>query len=317
MRILVTGANGMVGRQVMATCKRYGWVAEGYGSLEYDLRDPMQTEALFEQHKPTHVIHLAARVGGVKMNMDNQAEMFHDNVFINANVLRQCEKEIVKKAISVMSTCVYPDKVSYPISEKDLHNGEPHSTNFAYAYAKRMLDVQSRAINEKVGFVKCVTAIPNNIYGEYDNYDLVNSHVVPALTRKIYEARLVNSPSVTLWGTGEPEREFTYSRDIANNLIWLLFHYQENEPINIGTTDTITIKNLAKTIASMVEYKGEILWDTTKPTGQLKRPMNNNKFQRYFKDNEGELYTYMPLSSGLGRAVAWFVANYNSSEIRR
>ena len=183
-----------------------------------DLRSSSQAKSLFNTTKPDYVIHLAAKVGGVKANTEYLGDFYRENLLINTNVLECCRVNDVKKVVSLLSTCVYPDNVSYPLTEEQIHNGEPHPSNFAYAYAKRMLDVQSRSYRKQYG-CSFITAIPNNLYGPHDNFHLEDSHVIPAMIRKIWEAKLKNE-NVILWGDGTPLREFTYSEDVGKILFY-------------------------------------------------------------------------------------------------
>ena len=216
MKILITGGTGMVGsafehiypKRNIIICPR-----------TYDLRNSQHAQRVLQNIHPDAIIHLAAKVGGVKANMEYLGDFYRDNVLINTNVLEAARKFKVKKVVSLLSTCVYPDEVNYPLTEDQIHNGPPHPSNYAYAYAKRMLDIQSRAYRDQYG-CNFITAIPNNLFGEHDNFDLENSHVLPAIIRKVYEAKL-NGTNVSLWGDGSSLREFTYSRDLAEILLFL------------------------------------------------------------------------------------------------
>ena len=184
--ILVTGGTGMVGVALQKLIPDAIFI----GSKHFDLKSKEEVSKMFAYYEPEYVIHLAAKVGGVKANKDFLADFYYDNIMINTNVL-ECAKDYkVKKLLSLLSTCIYPDSVCYPLLEKNIHEGEPHESNFAYAYAKRMLDVQSRAYREQHG-CNFITAVPNNLFGENDNFDYNNSHVIPAIIRKIYEAKLL------------------------------------------------------------------------------------------------------------------------------
>ena len=274
------------------------------GSKEGDLRDPHATRFMMIEYRPAAVIHLAAKVGGIKANMDYLGDFYKDNILINTNVLEASRLYNVKKVISLLSTCIYPDKVSYPLTEDQIHNGPPHKSNYAYAYAKRMLDVQSRAYREQYG-CNFITAVPNNLFGENDNFDLENSHVIPAMIRKMYEAKLKNE-SVTLWGDGSPLREFTYSKDLAEILLFLLEHYDEPQPINVGNTQEVSIKEVAQMIAEILEFRGEIIWDTTKPKGQLRKPSDNSKLLELgWREEE-----YMNFRKALTETCKWVILNY-------
>ena len=240
MKILITGGTGMVGSAFQKVKTDHELIR--VGSSQYDLTSASETWSMFEDIGPDAVIHLAAKVGGVKGNTDHVADFFFENTMINTNVLQTAKEFKVQKLVSLLSTCIYPDKVTYPLTEDKIHCGEPHRSNFGYAYAKRMLEVQSRAIRQQYG-LNYVTAVPNNIYGKNDNFDLANGHVVPAIIRKIHESN-INGNTPTFWGTGRPLREFTYSVDIARILLWMVENYNSPSPINIGNPGDISIYNL-------------------------------------------------------------------------
>jgi len=299
---LVTGGTGMVGNAIKDLLSKNKTVF--LSSNMCDLRNKISTQHLFNSVRPTHVIHLAAKVGGVKANYDYLGEFYYDNIRINTNVLEAARKVKVKKMVSLMSTCIYPDNVSYPLTEDQIHNGEPHYTNFAYAYAKRMLDVQSRAYREQYG-CNFITAVPNNLYGPYDNFDLKDSHVIPALIRKIWEAKL-NKSEVVIWGDGTPLREFTYSKDIAKALLFLLDNYDDKHPINIGNTEEYSIASLVENLCSLFGFRGDVVWDTSKMSGQHKKPSSNQKFI----DLGWDPNNYTSLEEGLKETCKWFRIRY-------
>ena len=259
---------------------------------------------MFKHLKPTKVIHLAARVGGVKANTEHLGQFYTDNIQINTNVLHCSMVYKVNKVLSLLSTCVYPDKVIYPLTEEQIHNGPPHESNYAYAYAKRMIDIQSRAYRKQYG-CNFITAVPNNLFGEHDNFDLNNSHVIPAMIRKMHDAKN-NNQDVVLWGDGTPLREFTYSKDLAQILLFLLDSYDEENPINIGNTNEYTIKQIAKLIANKVGFNGKIVWDTTKPNGQYKKPSDNSKLINLGFDKN----SYTDINIALTNVCNWYRLNY-------
>jgi GDP-L-fucose synthase len=299
-RLLVTGGTGMLG----STFKEVlGYEAILVGSKECDLRDPVMTDKLICVMKPDYIVHLAARVGGVKGNTDFVGEFFSDNILINTNVLSAAHKSNTKKVVSLLSTCVYPEEVRYPLTENQIHNGEPHPSNFGYAYAKRMLDVQSRAYRQQYG-CNFITAVPNNLYGESDNFHLEHGHVLPTIIRKVYEAK-ISDGEVRLWGDGSPLREFTYSEDIRDILLFLLENYDATDPINIGTTDEISIKDLCVIVCDILNYKGKVLWNTDMPAGQFKKPSSNKKLI-----DLGGVGEYTSIHEGVKKTCDWFVENY-------
>ena len=296
--VLITGGTGMVGTAFRELLPDAVYLS----SKDFDLRRPEEALRAFRIHRPQYVIHLAAKVGGIKANTDKMADFYLDNVRINTNTLEAARAFGVKKVVSLLSTCVYPDNVTYPLTEDQVQNGEPHESNFAYAYAKRMLDVQSRAYRQQY---KCnfVTAIPNNLFGEADNYHLENSHVIPAIMRKMYEANQ-KGHDVDLWGDGTPLREFTYAKDLVRALLILLEGYDEPEPINVGNTQEISIKDIAEAIAERVGFKGSINWQTNMPAGQHRKPSSTEKFQFLFN------IKYTPFDEALTKVCQWFIMNY-------
>jgi len=253
------------------------------------------------------VIHLAAKVGGVKANTEQVANFYMENANLNERILYSAHRSGANKVLSLLSTCVYPDApyINYPLTEDQLHLGPPHHSNFGYAYAKRMVDVMSRAYRQQYG-CNFITAIPNNLYGENDNFDLENSHVIPALIRKVWEAKINKEPSVFCWGDGSPLREFTYSEDIARILLFLMENYDEPEPINIGNTDEYSIKEVVEMICDILGYDGELEWQTDQPSGQYRKPSSNQKLL----DLGWKKEYYTPLKEGLKKTCDWFIISY-------
>ena len=299
-KILVTGGSGMVGYAL----REFIPDAQFISSSQFNLKDEIQCGAMFDKYKPDWVIHLAARVGGVKANHSYLADFYSENILINTHVLNCAAKRNVKKMLSMMSTCVYPAQTTYPLKEENIHKGEPHWTNFAYAYAKRMLDAHSRACREQYGS-NFITAIPNNMYGKNDNFHLEDSHVIPAMIRKMHEAKLRNT-SVELWGDGKPIREFTYARDIAKIILFLMDEYNEPDPINIGNTDSLSIGNLAASIKSVVGLEHPIEWNSDQLSGQHKKPSTNDRLINIgFNKSE-----YTKIETGLSETYDWFCKNY-------
>ena len=301
MRVLITGGTGMVGSAFnnLKTAHELIFVC----SKDYDLTSIKDTKRMFQDNSPDTVIHLAAKVGGIKANSDYMSEFLHKNMLINLNVLNSARIYKINKVVSLLSTCVYPDNPNYPLTEDQIHNGEPHESNFGYAYAKRMLEVQSRAIRKQYG-LKYITAIPNNIYGENDNFDLENGHVLPAIIRKVYEAKLTGSSPV-FWGSGRPLREFTYSYDIATALINLAENYEDVSPVNIGKTGEISILSVVEKICNILEFEGKVTWDIEKPEGQYRKPSDNNLFLNIYPN-----FKYTDINEGLQKTCNWFLNHY-------
>ena len=296
-RLLVTGGNGLVGSSIISDVKI---------GREYDLRSSDETNEMFNVHKPTHVIHCAGKVGGVGGNMNYKGEYFYDNIMINTNVIEGARKSGVEKLVCFLSTCVFPDNVEYPLTESKIHLGEPHSSNYPYAYAKRMADIQIRAYREQYG-LNYVSVIPTNIYGPNDNFSLTHGHVMPMLIHKLYLAQQNNSDFV-VWGSGTPLREFIYSKDIAKLSEWALDNYSESEPIIFSNSNEISIKDLVDLLVNEFNFKGKVIFDKTKPDGQFRKPSDNSKLKSYLPNFE-----FTPIEQGLKETINWFIENYDKT----
>jgi GDP-L-fucose synthase len=250
------------------------------------------------------IIHCAAKVGGVGANMNYKGEFFYNNIMMNTNVIEGARLSGVKNLVAFLSTCVFPDKVDYPLTEKKIHLGEPHFSNNAYAYAKRMTDVQIRAYNEQYG-LNYKSVIPTNIYGPNDNYDLENGHVLPALIHKCYLARENKTP-LKIWGSGKPLREFIFSKDVAKLTEWVLYNYNENEPIILSTSEEISIKEVVNVITELMNFKGDVIFDSSKPDGQFRKPSDNTKIKNYLPN-----FKFTPFYEGLKETIEFFENNYS------
>jgi len=300
-KILTTGTTGLLGSEIIALES----TAIGISSKECDLTETNHAILTLEDGQVDTVIHCAARVGGVKANTDYVADFFDDNVKMNMNVLDACRERNLK-LVSVLSTCIYPDApyVKYPLTEDQLHMGPPHPSNFGYAYAKRMLEVQSRAYRQQHG-CNFISVIPNNLYGPNDNYDLNSGHVIPALIRKFHEAIVSKKREVIIWGSGKPLREFTFARDAASIILWLAQNYDGELPVNIGNPQQVSIENLALTISGEMNYQGTIRFDTSKPDGQFKKPSSNEYLRSLGWKGE-----YTSLREGLKETIKSFRSRY-------
>ena len=275
-------------------------------SSQYDLRSEEECNAMFKKYCPECVIHLAARVGGVKNNQEHLGEFFYDNIKMNTNVLEYSRRYNVKKVVSLMSSCIFPDIIEHPLTEDKIHLGEPHISNFGYAYAKRALDIQSRAYRKQYG-CNFVTIVPNNLVGVNDNYDLNGSHVVPALIRKIYEAKK-NNTKATIWGDGSAWREFTSSKDIAKIIKLILEKYDYEYPLNVGNTQSHSIRQVVNMICDILGFRKEnIIWDVSQPTGQYLKPSCNKKFLGLTGWKKTD---YTPLKEVLEEVCEHFESNY-------
>jgi GDP-L-fucose synthase len=307
--LLVTGGSGLVGNAIQYCVKeKYNdFFSKTFylSSKDADLNNFEDTLNIFEKIIPTHVIHLAANVGGLYKNLYNKVEMFETNMLININVLRCCHKLNVDNLICCLSTCIFPDKTTYPIDETMLHNGPPHYSNNAYAYAKRMLECQCSYYNENFKRkYKCV--IPTNIYGPYDNYNLVNAHVIPALIHKCYISKQENKPFV-IKGSGKPLRQFIYSKDLAELILWTMFHYNDLDSIILSVSEKheISIKDVALTIAKEFNYDN-IIFDSSFEDGQYKKTASNEKLMKLYN------YKFTPFNIGIKESVSWFIRNFDN-----
>lgn len=296
-KLLVTGGNGLVGSAIDADVKI---------GREFDLTNTAQTQNAFELHKPTHVIHCAGKVGGLGGNMNYKGEYFYDNLMINTNVIEQARKSGVTNLVAFLSTCVFPDSIEYPLTEKKIHLGEPHSSNYPYAYSKRMSDIQIRAYREQYG-VKYTSVIPCNIYGPNDNFSLDHGHVIPMLMHKIYKAQQ-NKSELFIWGDGSPLREFIYSKDVARLAEWAVDNYDEVEPMILSTSEEISIAEVVELLVDAFNFKGAVRFDKTKPNGQHRKPSDNSKLKSYLPD-----FKFTPIEEGLKETVKWFIDNYETA----
>jgi GDP-L-fucose synthase len=225
---------------------------------------------------------------------------------INTNIIESSRIHNVKKLVSFLSTCVFPDNIEYPITEKKIHLGEPHFSNYPYAYAKRMADIQIRSYREQYD-LEYVSVIPTNIYGPNDNFSLDNGHVIPMLLHKMYNAQRDNTDFV-VWGSGNPLREFIYSKDIAKLSEWALENYNESEPIIFSNSNEISIKDLVDLLVNEFNFKGKVIFDKTKPDGQYRKPSDNSKLKSYLPNFE-----FTPIEKGLKETINWFIKNYENT----
>ena len=300
-RYLITGSAGMLGSSLRRLLVNEDAV---YLTREdADLTSFEATAALFRTHKPEFVIHCAAVVGGIGSNSIHSGDYFRKNILINLNVLEAARLAGVKRLISFMSTCVFPDKTEYPLKENNLHNGAPHPSNFGYAYAKRMLEVQSSAYRKEWN-CDFIVAIPTNMYGPHDDFALEGGHVIPSLIHRTY-LRQQEGSDLLAWGTGSPLREFVYVDDIAKLTLWALENYSEEEPIIFSSGVERSIKELVEIVAEKVKFTGKIVWDSTKPDGQFRKPSDTAKLCRLLPH-----FQFTPLDEGIEKSVAWFKANY-------
>lgn len=296
-KILVTGGTGLVGSR---------FIGDDYikvGSKDINLLNQNSIEEFLKGKNIDGIIHCAARVGGVKGNMTYPGEFTYENLKMNTGIIEEARKAGIRKMITFSSTCVFPDKVEYPLTPDKIHLGPPHSSNYGYAYAKRMAEIQMQSYREQYG-VNYFSVIPCNIYGPADNYHLEDGHVLPSLIHKFYLADLEGS-DVTIWGSGSPLREFIFSEDVAKLTRILFDNYTGGVPVIISSGYEISIRDVVEVIAREFNFKGNIIWDSSKPEGQFRKPSDNSIIRSIAPD-----FKFTPIEEGIHKSVKWFKDNY-------
>jgi GDP-L-fucose synthase len=306
-RVVVTGGAGFLGTFVVEKLRERGCnQVHVPRTTEYDLRERDHIIRLYEQVKPHIVIHLAAVVGGIGANQANPGRFFYDNAIMGIQLMEYARRAGVEKFVATGTICAYPKFCPVPFREDDLWKGYPEETNAPYGLAKKMMLVQAQSYREQYGF-NAIYLLPVNLYGPRDNFDLQTSHVIPALIRKFAEAKESGSEEVVLWGDGSPTREFLYVEDAAEGVLLATEAYDGPLPVNLGTGEETTIKDLAEMIAREVNYSGRFVWDTTKPNGQPRRCLDVSRAKELFG-----FEAVHRLRDGIPKTVAWFMANRGS-----
>ncbi|HTQ25744.1 MAG TPA: GDP-L-fucose synthase [Candidatus Binataceae bacterium] len=301
-RILVTGGAGFLGSFVIEELKRTGFsniIAPR--SSEFDLRQPQAIKALIGQARPQMIIHLAAVVGGIGANRENAGRFFYENLIMGVELMEQARLGGVDKFVAIGTVCAYPKFTPVPFREDDLWIGYPEETNAPYGLAKKMLLVQAQAYRQQYGF-NAIYLLPVNLYGPRDTFDPARSHVIPALIKKCVDAIECGAPRIEVWGTGSASREFLYVEDCARAIVLAASHYNGEEPVNLGAGREITIRDLAGLIARLTGFKGQIVWDPTKPDGQPRRCLDVSRAEREFNFRAATDF-----EEGLRRTVQWYV----------
>lgn len=305
-KIIVTGGSGLVGRGIESVSKEYSDIDFIFlSSKDCNLLNEEETHQYLKKHQPDVIIHLAATVGGLFKNMNEKVRMFEENMIMNMNLLRMAHRCNIQRVISCLSTCIFPDKTTYPINETMLHQGPPHISNDAYAYAKRMLEIQSKSYQENFGR-DYICVIPTNIYGPYDNFHLEDGHVIPSLIHQCYLSKKEGRPFV-IKGSGKPLRQFIYSEDLGRLILWVTFHYIEKESIilSVGEKEEVSIEEVGRCIAREFEMEEKIVFDTTFSDGQYKKTADNQKLISYLPHFE-----FTKMNDGLKKTIQWFKDNY-------
>jgi GDP-L-fucose synthase len=301
--IYVAGHHGLVGSAVWRCLKRHGYDnLVGVSSSELDLRDRNKVDRFFNAVAPELVILAAARVGGILANASNPADFLEDNLRIQVNVMDAARRAGIQRLLFLGSSCIYPKFAAQPIAESSILTGALEETNDAYAIAKIAGIVHVQALRRQYG-VKYISAMPTNLYGPGDNFDLATSHVLPALLRRIHEAKSANERSVRIWGSGRPRREFLFVDDLAEALLFLLEHYDAPEPINVGIGVDVTIRELAEIIGGIVGWHGDFKFDSSKPDGTPRKLLDVSRLT----DLGWRAST--SLSEGIKLTYEWFLSN--------
>lgn len=293
-KVLITGKTGTVGSNLI-----YG---TGFSSKAFDLRSVNDTDDLISSFKPEAIIHCAAKVGGLKLHLEEKYKLFYENVVINTNIIESARKHNIKRVLSYLSSCIYSYSAPSPYTEESVHDGAPFDVHYPYGYAKRMLEVQSRICYEQFG-LKYNCVIPTNIYGLHDNFNGETGHVVAVLIHRAFEAAK-KGDDFLIWGDGKQQRDFIFSEDIAKLTEWALNEYEEKEPLIFSNNKPVEIGYLAYLIAKKFNLENKLKFDITKPSGQKIRSLCGNKLMSL---ND---FKFTSIEDGIDKSVDWFLANY-------
>ncbi|MGI0484487.1 GDP-L-fucose synthase family protein [Pantanalinema rosaneae CENA516] len=300
-RILVTGGAGFLGKQVIQQLVAAGATLDKVTvtrSRDCDLRQLESCQRAVDQQDV--VIHLAAHVGGIGLNREKPAELFYDNLMMGTQLIHAAHTAGVQKFVCVGTICAYPKFTPVPFQEDDLWNGYPEETNAPYGIAKKALLVQLQAYRQQYGF-DGIYLLPVNLYGPEDNFEPRSSHVIPALIRKVYEAKQRGDQLLPVWGDGSPTREFLYSTDAARGIVMAAQFYSHPDPVNLGTGEEISIRDLVRLICELMEFEGEVIWETDKPNGQPRRCLDIERAQAAFG-----FTAQVSFRQGLQNTIAWY-----------
>ena len=308
-KIVVTGGAGFLGRHIVSELHRQGaddvFVPR---SREYDLVDPQAVVRLLQDIRPDYVIHAAGLVGGIGANQASPARFFYANLMMGVQLIEQSRLHGVKKFVVLGTVCSYPKMASVPFREEDLWNGYPEETNAPYGLAKKMLLVQSQTYRLQYGF-NSICLLPVNLYGPFDNFDPGTSHVIPALIRKCRKAIEKGDSEIVCWGDGSPTREFLYVEDAARGIVLALLHYNQSDPVNLGTGTEISIRDLTHLVAERTGFRGQIRWDTARPNGQPRRRLDITKSRELFG-----FEAKTSLREGLDKTLKWYTAQMDEQK---
>ena len=304
-KILITGGAGFVGSHLIEKLLAKGISKENIFTPSFQDSDLRQWENCQEAVEGRNiVIHLAAKVGGIGFNQEHSGELFYDNLIMGAHLMEAARQAKTEKFVGIATICAYPKFTPVPFKENDLWNGYPEETNAPYGLAKKMLLVQAQAYRQQYGF-NAITLFPVNLYGPGDKFDPAVSHVIPALIKKVADAKKQGQNYIEVWGTGKATREFLYVEDAAEGIVLATEKYNKPEPVNLGSGTEISIKDLAKLICRLMDFKGEIRWDMTKPDGQLRRCLDVSRAKKEFRFEAGTNF-----EKGLKNTINWYLESF-------
>lgn len=308
-RVVITGGTGFLGSHLCDAISRRQ-PAELYpvGLSNYNLCDIEDIRAMIADLKPTMVIHLAAKVGGIGANQEHPAEFFYDNLMMGVQLVHESWKAGVEKMVLLGTVCAYPKFTPVPFKEDDIWNGYPEETNAPYGLAKKMLLVQSQSYRQEYGF-NSIFLLPVNLYGPRDHFHPRVSHVIPAIIKKCLEAKEQGAAFIEAWGDGSPTREFLYAPDAAEGIVMAAEQYNKSDPVNLGSSYEISIKDLTETIARLTGFEGEIRWNTNQPNGQPRRKLDTSRAR-----DEFGFSSMTPFEDGLRTTIEWYLANRHQAD---
>jgi GDP-L-fucose synthase len=310
-RVCVTGGAGFLGSFITEKLRQRGAREVFIPHIEdYNLVKLEDIGRMLDDSRPDLIIHLAALAGGIGANRARPADFFYINLMMGVQLMHMAWQRGVDKFVAIGTICAYPKFTPLPFREENLWEGYPEETNAPYGLAKKMLLVQAQAYREQYGY-NAVYLLPVNLYGPRDNFNLETSHVIPALIRKCLEAKERRDPQVVLWGDGTPTREFLYVEDAAEGILLAAEHYNDSQPVNLGSGQEISIKNLAGLIARLTGFQGELVWDTSKPNGQPRRALDVSRAEKFFG-----FRARVPFEEGLRRTIAWYQENRKNNATR-
>ncbi len=310
-KIVVAGASGFLGRNFTHSLTKAGYKnVIVLSSKDYDLTEQIKVRQMFADLKPEIIINLAGYVGGILANKTYPADFCYRNLIMNAMLLHEAYINNVEKIISCIGGCSYPANAQSPIKEENLWEGYPQKESGPYSVTKRMVAEQGNSYRQQYG-LNAVTVVPGNMYGPYDNFSLNNSHVIPALIRKFYEAKKEHKNEVVVWGSGKPTRDFVFVEDVAECLIKVLEDYNGPQIINISSGTEVPIRELVETISELIGFDGSIVWDSSKPDGQMRKIFDVTKMKNIL-----DFECRTDLRTGLKKTIQWFEENYEKGTVR-